>query len=95
VTNHGPWSVSDARVRIEWPYEVQSPYARGKWALYLMTQPVMRITRPGHRTPHFKLCTLELVAERVNPLELLVSAPSSFSLSLVYACSKARRSPAP
>lgn len=50
IENEGPWGVSNVTVIINWPYEVQSPYAHGKWALYLMEYPVMKIPKPGSVT---------------------------------------------
>ncbi len=47
VTNLGPWSVSNVSVLISWPYEVQSPFPQGKWALYMMEPPMATIPVPG------------------------------------------------
>ncbi|KRY74184.1 Integrin alpha ina-1 [Trichinella pseudospiralis] len=47
VKNSGPWGVSDVTVMIEHPHQIYSPYARGKWALYLMYTPVIELPIPG------------------------------------------------
>ncbi len=47
VENDGPWSVNNLTVVISFPYEVQSPFPRGKWALYPMEYPIVKIPIPG------------------------------------------------
>lgn len=39
VFNSGPWKVSNLEVHIDWPYQVASHYAPGKWLLYLDEKP--------------------------------------------------------
>lgn len=42
LSNNGPGKVSNASVRIRWPYEVMSNYPQGKHLLYLMEVPEIR-----------------------------------------------------
>ncbi|VDN07933.1 unnamed protein product [Thelazia callipaeda] len=69
VTNKGPWSVSNVTVQVDWPYQVASIFARGKWALYLLETPSMVLTNTDN-SKDVKLCTMALPHEWVNPLQL-------------------------
>jgi len=42
LSNNGPGKVSNASVRIKWPYEVMSNYPQGKHLLYLMEVPEIK-----------------------------------------------------
>uniref|UniRef100_A0A158QM39 Integrin_alpha2 domain-containing protein n=1 Tax=Haemonchus placei TaxID=6290 RepID=A0A158QM39_HAEPC len=57
--NKGPWTVRNVYAKFEWPFQVESPRQKGKWALYLLDVPTATIyNTDGSR----KL-------EHVNPLD--------------------------
>ncbi|VDK73530.1 unnamed protein product, partial [Onchocerca ochengi] len=69
VTNKGPWSVSNVTLQVDWPYQVASVFATGKWALYLMEAPTMQLTNTDN-SKDIKQCTMILPHEWINPLQL-------------------------
>ncbi|VDN59548.1 unnamed protein product [Dracunculus medinensis] len=69
VTNKGPWSVSNALIEIDWPYQVASVFPKGKWALYLLEIPTVQ-TMNTDNTKEIKQCSMALPTEWVNPLQL-------------------------
>jgi hypothetical protein len=87
VTNHGPWSVSNVTVELDWPYEVQSIFPKGKWALYLIEMPTISTTKldgvrflPSTRSSaivfqgvEVRYCSTDLPLERINPLGVKVN----------------------
>lgn len=69
ITNKGPWSVSNVLVTVEWPHQVESVFAKGKWALYLMEPPTIEIRNTDNKKIT-KKCSMALPTEWVNPLQL-------------------------
>ncbi|VDN39307.1 unnamed protein product [Gongylonema pulchrum] len=69
VTNKGPWSVSNVTVQVDWPYQVASVFAKGKWALYLLEPPTMQVTNMDN-SKDVKQCVMALPHEWINPLQL-------------------------
>ncbi|MCP9258136.1 Protein CBR-INA-1 [Dirofilaria immitis] len=69
VTNKGPWSVSNVTLQVDWPYQVASVFATGKWALYLMEAPTMQSINTDN-SKDIKQCTMVLPNEWINPLQL-------------------------
>lgn len=55
--------------QVDWPYQVASVFATGKWALYLMEAPTMQLTNTDN-SKDVKQCTMVLPHEWINPLQL-------------------------
>ncbi|VDP03035.1 unnamed protein product [Soboliphyme baturini] len=72
VRNNGPWGVGNVTVLIDFPFEVNSPFAHGKWALYLMSTPAIEIPIPGSTEMERRNCYIDYLNERVDPLNLRV-----------------------
>lgn len=79
VTNFGPWDVSNVSVIINWPYEVQSPFPQGKWALYLMEPPFASTPVPGQSRAKVERCVVDRPVDRINPLGLIVNTRYSLN----------------
>ncbi|EPB72084.1 FG-GAP repeat protein [Ancylostoma ceylanicum] len=66
--NKGPWTVRNVVAKFDWPYQVESTHAKGKWALYLLDVPTVTM----HNTDgsvDIRRCSVERKLEHVNPLD--------------------------
>ncbi|VDL77756.1 unnamed protein product [Nippostrongylus brasiliensis] len=66
--NKGPWTVRNVVAKFEWPYQVESPRQKGKWALYLLDVPTVTIHNTDG-TVDIRRCLVERKLEHVNPLD--------------------------
>ncbi|CAJ0580785.1 unnamed protein product, partial [Mesorhabditis spiculigera] len=68
--NKGPWTVRNVTVEFQWPYQVQSTFRRGKYALYLLDVPTVVNYNVLTGTTDVKQCIVERALEHVNPEEI-------------------------
>ncbi|KAK6025953.1 FG-GAP repeat protein, partial [Ostertagia ostertagi] len=66
--NKGPWTVRNVYAKFEWPYQVESPRQKGKWALYLLDVPTVTIYNTDG-TVDIRRCSVERKLDHVNPLD--------------------------
>lgn len=80
ITNDGKWGVQNVTVYIDWPYEVQSPWPHGKWALYVMEMPTIITYDETGKMQDIRQCTTDFAEDRINPLNLKVGQEFLFHL---------------
>ncbi|XGW15891.1 hypothetical protein V3C99_001385 [Haemonchus contortus] len=66
--NKGPWTVRNVYAKFEWPFQVESPRQKGKWALYLLDVPTATIYNTDGSVD-IRRCSVERKLEHVNPLD--------------------------
>ncbi|KAK6050344.1 hypothetical protein COOONC_12148, partial [Cooperia oncophora] len=66
--NKGPWTVRNVYAKFDWPYQVESPRQKGKWALYLLDVPTVTIYNTDG-TVDIRRCSVERKLDHVNPLD--------------------------
>ncbi|KAJ1347733.1 hypothetical protein KIN20_002875 [Parelaphostrongylus tenuis] len=66
--NKGPWTVRSVLAKFDWPYQVESPHTKRKWALYLLDVPTVTMLNTDG-TVDIRRCSVERKLEFVNPLD--------------------------
>ncbi|KHJ93636.1 FG-GAP repeat protein [Oesophagostomum dentatum] len=68
IHNKGPWTVRNVVAKFDWPYQIELPGAKRRWALYLLDVPTVTMHNTDG-TVDIRRCSVERKLEHVNPLD--------------------------